>query len=344
MSTDRRIARALGALSLGLGAVQLASPRRFARTVGIERSPSLLVRAVGLREIGNGVALLALRRPVTALWARVAGDAMDLAVLGFSFRRGGRLATSGRSRSRLSTAAVAAAGITALDLAAGAAAARARDAVDDSPTLEHADRGGRVRVRKAVTIDRPVEDVYAFWRNLENLPRFMRHLESVRAIDDRRSVWRAWAPAGRVVEWEAEITDDRPNERLAWRSVEGSQVANDGVVTFSRATGDRGTVVTAELEYSPPGGILGARIARIFGQEPTQQLPEDLRRFKQVMETGEVLVSEATRTTTGLKQRAAQPEAQPGIREAAARVAVGASGPAVGAVLGGRNDTGRSAR
>ncbi|HEX2137594.1 MAG TPA: SRPBCC family protein, partial [Microvirga sp.] len=155
--------------------------------------------------------------------------------------------------------------------------------------------GKGVRVEYSVVIGRPVEQVYRFWRDFENLPRFIGHLDSVRALSERRSRWRAKAPLGRTVEWDAEIVEDRPNERIAWRSLEGADVDNAGSVAFERAPGGRGTVVRVELRYDPPGGgLIGATIARLFGKEPGQEVQEDLRAFKQVMETGEVVRSEAT--------------------------------------------------
>jgi uncharacterized membrane protein len=153
-------------------------------------------------------------------------------------------------------------------------------------------------------VGRPVEEVYAYWRDFENLPRFMRHLEVVRVIDDRRSHWVARAPAGKTVEWDAEITEDRPNELIAWHSLEGADVHNGGSVRFLRAPGGRGTEVRVEIEYVPPLGKLGSKIAMLWREEPGQQVQDDLRHFKQVMETGEIVVSDAT------KQRGPHP-AQP---------------------------------
>jgi uncharacterized membrane protein len=150
-----------------------------------------------------------------------------------------------------------------------------------------------LHVSKTVTVNRPVEEVYAFWRDLENLPAFMDHLESVRVSGDR-SHWRAKAPAGLSVEWDATLVEDRPNERLAWQSDPGADVPNVGTVRFVRAPGDRGTEVHVDLRYDIPGGKLGAAFAKAFGEEPSQQIRSDLRRFKQVMETGEVLHSDAS--------------------------------------------------
>lgn len=149
-----------------------------------------------------------------------------------------------------------------------------------------------VRVEKSFTVDRPVEEVYAFWRDFENLPRFMQHLESVEVKDDKRSHWVAKAPAGMSVEWDAEIVNEVPNEVIGWRSVESSQVANAGSVRFREAPGGRGTYVDVDMEYVPPADVVGNLIARLFGEAPDVQVESDLRRFKQIMEAGEVPTTE----------------------------------------------------
>jgi uncharacterized membrane protein len=143
------------------------------------------------------------------------------------------------------------------------------------------------KVEKSVTINKSPAELYSFWRNFENLPRFMNHLESVKSTGGNRSHWVAKAPAGTTVEWDAEVYNEKENELIAWRSLEGSQVDNAGSVRFEPATGGRGTNVRVSLKYDPPGGIIGAGIARLFGENPEQQIDEDLRRFKQLMETGE---------------------------------------------------------
>lgn len=145
-----------------------------------------------------------------------------------------------------------------------------------------------IHVERAVTINRPIADVYAFWRNLTNLPRFMEHLQSVTQSTGKCSHWVAKAPAGMTVEWDAEIITERENELIAWKSLEGADVDNAGVVRFTKAPGDRGTEVHVTLRYNPPAGRVGALAAKLFGEEPQQQINEDLRRFKQVMETGEI--------------------------------------------------------
>jgi uncharacterized membrane protein len=144
-----------------------------------------------------------------------------------------------------------------------------------------------VRVEKVVTINRPVADVYAAWRDIERLPRIMSHLESVTETADGLSHWVAKAPFGRTVEWDAEVINDDSGRVIAWRSVEGASVPNVGAVHFHEAPGGRGTEVRVRIEYNPPAGAIGATFARLFGEEPSQQVADDLRRFKAFMETGE---------------------------------------------------------
>ena len=148
--------------------------------------------------------------------------------------------------------------------------------------------GRGIRVEKTVSVNAPPEELYAFWRDFTNLPRFMEHLQSVTVLDDKRSHWVTKGPAGTKAEWDAEIINEIPNELIGWRSVDGSQVDNAGSVHFN-ATG-RGTEVKVVLRYDPPGGILGATVARLFGEDPAHQVEEELRHFKQIVETGEVAV------------------------------------------------------
>lgn len=162
-------------------------------------------------------------------------------------------------------------------------------------------------IREAITIMQEPEAIYRFWRDLENLPRFMRHLESVKTLDERRSRWRAAGPAGAHVEWEAEITADAPGSRIAWRSLPGATVENDGEVRFAPAPAGRGTEVRVTLRYRPPAGALGAAAARLFGKAPEQEVPGELRRLKQLLETGEVVRSDARDGDAGPLQRAAAP-------------------------------------
>jgi uncharacterized membrane protein len=144
--------------------------------------------------------------------------------------------------------------------------------------------GHGVKVEKTIAINRSPEDLYRFWRNLENLPTVMRHLKSVKAVNEKRSHWEARAPLGTTVEWDAEIHTDKPNEWLSWRSLEGASVDTAGSVHFGRAPGGIGTEVRVVLKYNPPGDKLGATLAKLLGETPEQQIEEDLLHFKHQME------------------------------------------------------------
>jgi uncharacterized membrane protein len=164
---------------------------------------------------------------------------------------------------------------------------------DETPSspVTSVSRGQGVKSEKSVTINRPANELFTFWRDFENLPRFMEHLERVQVIDARRSHWVAKAPAGQRVEWDAEIHNEIPNELIAWRSLPGSEIANAGSVHFRAWPDGHGTEVRVVLSYEPPAGRLGDAVARLFGESPSQQVEDDLRRFKQVMEGGEVPVT-----------------------------------------------------
>ncbi|MBD2499171.1 SRPBCC family protein [Anabaena azotica] len=149
-----------------------------------------------------------------------------------------------------------------------------------------------LKVEKTVTINKPADELYRYWHNFENLPTFMKHLKSVKVYDQKRSHWIANAPLGNNVEWDAEILEDRENEFISWVSVEGADVENSGFVRFQKAPGDRGTEVKVVLEYNLPGGGLTAAIAKLFGEEPEQQIGDELRRFKMLMEAGEIATTE----------------------------------------------------
>jgi uncharacterized membrane protein len=157
---------------------------------------------------------------------------------------------------------------------------------DDTRAALRGPRG--VNVLESVTINRPIEQLYRFWRNLENLPQFMRHLTVVEKVTDTISHWGAKGPAGSVVEWDAEIFNEIPNKLIAWRSLEGADVVSAGSVNFDPEPGGRGTRVTVHLQYNPPGGKVGPAIARLFGADGETEIREDLRRFKQLLEAGEV--------------------------------------------------------
>jgi uncharacterized membrane protein len=261
----------LGWFSIGLGLAQLLVPRTIARYTGFS-APPLLVRACGLRELACGVGLLTQTHRAPWLHARIAGDALDLVGLAAAApfaAHGGRLA--------LTAAAVGA--VTAIDVHAAL-------------ELERESASSPAHVKTTIAVNRPADELYRFWRDLANLPRVMPHLKSVRPIADRRWHWVARGPAGVSVEWTADLIDDRPGERLAWRSVEGSDVYNAGSVRFDPGPAGHGTFVTVELLYEPPAGRIGAAVARLFGKDAGQEVRADLRAFKQLMETGEVATTE----------------------------------------------------
>lgn len=291
-----RIVRRLGWLSFGVGLPALAAPGAVARLMGLREEPatSATVFAIGLRETGCGVSMLAWPRFAGWTWFRVAGDAMDLALLGWALASG-----SAQRRNRTIATTAATAGIAALDV--WGALRASRRATPQRHPYEYA-----VETKRAITVNRSREDVYQAWRDFRNLPRFMENLESVEITGDNRSHWVAQAPAGASVEWDAIIVDDQPNERISWRSLPGSQVENAGSVRFADAPGERGTEIHVEIRYTPPAGKLGALVAKIFGKDAGQQTASDLRRFKQVMETGEIARSAASARGGGPAQPSAQ--------------------------------------
>ena len=284
-AAERR-ARGLGWFSIGLGLAQIAAPRAVARLIGVRDDDENrnTMFAIGFREITSGVGLLSQPQQPAWAWSRVGGDMMDVALLSRALK------SDENDRTRVGVATAAVLGVTILDVLTSQQLTRHRS----DATERGDDEYGSKEVTKAITVNRPREEVYRFWRNFENLPQFMSHLESVQVIDDRRSHWKAKAPAGKSVEWDAQITQDTPGELIAWESLEGADVANAGSVRFTDAPGGRGTQITVQMRYDPPAGALGAMVAKLFGEEPGQQVDGDLRRFKQVMETGEVVHSDAS--------------------------------------------------
>lgn len=262
---DAKLGRSLGYFSIGLGIAELLAPRGLARMIGVEQDGlvTATLRAFGAREIASGVGLLARPTSTTGPWGRVAGDVLDLAMLGLA------LGKKSYARERTIGALAAVAGVAALDVYAGVR--RARRQLGEP-------------VKRAITIARPPHEVYAVWRNFERLPEFMNWVESVRDVGGGVSHWTVKTPAGVSIEYDAELTEDVPNRRIAWRSLPGSMVPNCGSVTFLDAPGNRGTEIIVELQVSAP---LGATIA-------SSEAQGDLRRLKQILETGEIVKSDAS--------------------------------------------------
>ena len=295
----RSLATFLGWFSLGLGIVELLAPRGLSRAIGLRPSSTTtrVVQGLGLREIASGAGILA--NPESKEWvgSRVGGDVMDLALLGLA------LVNSKRpTRTLLACAAVI--GVGALDLLATEQLAEARKSPtpnrDDSNAMES-------HVLRSVTIGCPRSEVYAHWRDFTNFPQFMEGIESVVDLGDDRSRWRGRGPLGTSVEWESEVTADTPNELISWQSVNASAVYHSGTVRFADAPRGLGTGVTVEMSYAPPGGKIASALLKLFRKEPGQQVGDDLRRLKQVLEIGEVLLSDASSGTT---PRPAQPPAR----------------------------------
>lgn len=285
-SKYERIAKGLGWFSIGLGAAEIAAPGMIANLIGIRDNNRnrMMLRSplYGLREVAAGVGILTQPKPVGWLWSRVAGDLMDLSSLGVA------LSSRENDRAKVTTAICAVAGVTILDFIC------AKQLSQSQSDASSGGDSGSSRTTRAITVNKGVEEVYGFWSNFENFPSFMHHLESVQTSEGGRSRWRATGPMGKTVEWEAQTEQQQPNRLIAWRSVEGSDVHNSGTVFFEPGPSGKGTVVRVDLSYDPPGGVIGAAVAKLFGKDAGQMLDDDLRAFKQIMETGEVVRSDAS--------------------------------------------------
>jgi uncharacterized membrane protein len=293
---DDKLTRGLGWLSLGLGISPLLVPGQFGKAIGVGDAPRHRATAVvvGGQELVAAAGLLGQQSPVW-LWYRVGGDLLHIGMLSRALKN-----HDGRGLERTSTALAAVLGITGVDVYAAVTRSRRKVEMDTTATT---------------TVIRPAQEVYDIWRELENLPTFMAHLDEVRTDANGRSHWRASAPFGRTVEWDAEITEDVPGQRIAWRSAGDADISNEGSVRFEPAPGGRGTEVHVTLRYAMPGGKLGQAVARYFGEDPHQQLDDDLRRFKQVAETGEVVRSEGAPDGKRARQEFPQHPAQPLTRD-----------------------------
>ena len=276
---EQRLANGLGWFSIGLGLAEFVAPGQVARLIGMRDTGGrrALLRTYGLREVAAGVGILSQPLPAGWLWGRVAGDVLDLATLGSA------LAGKNSDRARVAVAAAAVAGVTALDIYCGAQLSRGAAGIASDK---------RIRVRKTIIINRSPEEVYRYWHDIRNLPKFMSRIESAQVMEGARSHWKAKAPGGISAEWDAEMVNDEPNALIAWRSVDSSHIRHSGTVRFESGPGGKGARVTVEFQYAPPGGELGARLARLFGSAPGQQLEGDLRRLKQILETGEIVRSD----------------------------------------------------
>lgn len=285
----------LGWFSVGLGAAELLAPGLVARVIGVDEEENRgLVRAFGVRELLAGAGILTRPRPTYWVWNRVLGDAIDLAALGRAMQ------SNKNDRARLTAATTAVLGVTVLDVISAISYARGVPpaggrAGDDEGSYQIPEMVDGTQLLSAIiTVNKPIEEVYAFWKNPKNFPLFMENLDSVSISTGKSAHWKIKAPVGLSIEWDAELVEDEPNERIAWKSVGDGEVHNTGTVRFRAAAGNRGTEVELETQTKPKGGPLGARIAKFLATVPKTQMMNDLRRFKQLIEVGEVTKSDAS--------------------------------------------------
>jgi uncharacterized membrane protein len=288
----------LGWFSVGLGVAQIVAPGKLARLIGVRSTArsKIVMQAVGVREVAHGVGILSNPRSKEWVGTRLGGDALDLALLGVALAKSER-------RGRTIAAAAAVLGVGALDLLETQRLAERRKAASPADANR-----AQVPARRSITVEHPQHEAYAAWRDFGSFPRFMRHVESVELLDEKRSRWRTAGPAGSSIAWETEIVEEREPELIAWRSTHEGTLHHEGRVTFRAAPKGQGTIVTVEMRYAPPGGRMAAALLKLFRKEPGQQLADDLRRFKQVLETGEVVLSDSTTTRRPRHAQPPQPE------------------------------------
>jgi uncharacterized membrane protein len=288
-----KVARGLGWFSIGLGLAELLIPRTVARICGGQGKHTTLIRLYGLREIAAGLMIFSqAKRPAAGVWSRVAGDAIDLATLAAAF------VDPRNNKAGVLFATANVLGVTAVDIMCAQELSRQQGRMTDE---------GAIRFKRSVSVNRPAEELYRYWRDFTNLPRFMYHLESVTDRGDGRSHWVTRGPAESKIEWDSEVVEERENEYIAWKSV-GGDVFNAGSVQFEPKPAGRGTIVRVDMQYYPPGGVAGTAFAMLFNRAPEQQVLDDLRRFKQLIETGEIVRSDGSPEGTGqVMQMPAQP-------------------------------------
>lgn len=271
-SREHQLARGLGWFSLGLGVAEVIAPGSIARLVGA-RNHEWLTRSYGLRELAAGAGILSNRKPAAWLWSRVAGDIVDLTSLGLALK-------SRRNKRRRTLFGIASvAGVTALDVKCAL------------HMTQHAS-APQGRAEASIVVGNSSEEAYRFWRNVENMPRFMTWLQSVSSTGDRRSHWIAKPDGRTALEWDSEIVDEVPHQRISWRTLPGAAVPNSGSVEFEPVPGGRGTLVRAQLQFSGPAAALDSPLLKLIGHDAQQVMRKTLFNFRQVLETGEVLTTE----------------------------------------------------
>jgi uncharacterized membrane protein len=264
-----RLLRGLGWFSIGAGLPAVLAPGTAARAMGVGDGELArrATRVLGVRDVLNGAGILGRPRPAGFLLLRMAGDVLDITLLTASMLR------RGAPRTRLAATAASVAGVAVVDVVAARRLALEQRA------------GVRWCARASVAVGAPRDEVYRFWRRFENLPSFMPHLVRV-TQSGARSHWVAGAGGGRSFEWDAGLVIDRPNEMISWRSLSSSVVDHRMTVALSDAPGG-GTEVLVELDYETPTGALGRTVAKALGERPQRRIEDDLRRFRQVVETAD---------------------------------------------------------
>jgi len=283
MATEQRVspqqlANGLGWFSIGLGLAKIATPNLVANLIGVtdDSKTRKVLRFYGARELAAGFGILSQSNPSGWLWARVAGDIVDISSLSKA------TTVDDNDRGKAIATAAALIGVTLADvycakqLSNGAHNAQSRTSTITS-------------ISASIIIARDRNEIYGFWRDFERLPQIFDRLDSVRTFGDQRSHWKLALPMGRSVEWDAEVTDDQPNSRIVWRSL-SSSAPHSGEVRFEPATGNRGTKVHVEIR--PEG--LGTSLGTLFGLVPKQLVNIALHNLKQLLETGEIAKSDAS--------------------------------------------------
>jgi uncharacterized membrane protein len=292
-----RLPEALALFSLGLGAAEIAVSRQLARFAGLPDNQPALIKAMGMREVAAGAAILAQPLEPRWTWTRVVGDAIDLALMGVAF-------TSPRAkRDRLTASTIAVLGVTALDVFCARLLSRGHYR---QVSRRHLSKMRGNRLQETIAVNCSPELVYQFWRDFTNWTRIMTNIRAIEPSGEKRLRWTANARAnGRNLEWDAELIEDRPNELISWRTIGNGLIENAGSVRISQAPAGHGTMVRIEM-LQRPAWVMRA----VFGTDPTFHLRESLRRMKALLETGEIPTTIGQ--PSGRSARAVQVEAEVG--------------------------------
>jgi uncharacterized membrane protein len=276
--SPERFANALGCFSIALGLSEVAATNSLASMIGLADARPGLLKALGLREIANGLAILATPLKPQWMWSRVAGDTVDLSLLALA------LASPRSKRGRLMAATAAVAGVTLLDVACARLLSR--------NGYQHVNRrwlssGRGLRLQRSIAINSEADRLYRFCREFSNLPMIIGYADSVSENGNQQLRWRAGSSTGQAVEWDTRIVEDRPNELISWRSADSAPIEHGGSIRFLPRPDGHGTIVRVEVLIRPLKGTMSSFL-RMLGSRPEFQITEGLRRFKALIETGEI--------------------------------------------------------